>query len=345
MSATKKRQHFVPQKYLKSWASLNGHLSACINGKIVTSINIINVAQETYFYKYEKLDYDEFCFVIDYLKSKLAIPQDFLQKHITSSYSPHVLRSLFNNEIGEDFILILKKIFKENLFEKSMIDYVKSFGWINKDMFLPTIPREPIFEDTIREGEEELSFIIEEQAWPYFEAALSGDTSFFYTKEGFDRFVLFLIYQLFRTRRFLHISRNTNRFGEDGLRKICSYIRYPLVAQIHLNLLKEREDYELTLINNPTELEFITGDHPLVNLDLSIPTRFWDLYYPLSPNKALFISTRERIKTKYVLFETLTSLDVDYLNKKICSVCSKQVYASNMDTLVRYGYCAGLGQA
>lgn len=44
-----KRQHYVPQKYLKAWSLGNDKIAMNNKGNIISSVDISNVAQESYF--------------------------------------------------------------------------------------------------------------------------------------------------------------------------------------------------------------------------------------------------------------------------------------------------------
>jgi len=344
MTPATKSQHYVPQKYLCQWAT-DGQIAMVNDKKVIPRVAVKNVAQENYFYKYEDLKYSELVFVVSYLRDILKMPAIYLQMHLTSMFSPILFKRKAQNLWDTGLQRCFDFLKQEHLLDQktlacfSALDKIIASG---KEIFdCPQLDQ--WLKNMINNGAERLNCDIEDNAWPYFTQALSGDLSFANTEDGFDKFVLFLIYQLFRTNYYFEIaSQFANQFDVEGVRRICSYIRYPRTLQTHANLLKDRSQYDLSIVNNTTELKFITGDQPLVNLDRKTPQNFFDLFYPISPNKALLLSKKGRFDAEYPYLSRLTSKDVDFLNKNICSVCTHQVYASCVNILLNNKYSAGM---
>ena len=61
-----------------------------------------------------------------------------------------------------------------------------------------------------------------------------------------------------------------------------------LAVNMGLNLWLERSDSDIVLLQNDSDVPFITADQPIINLAANPtetePPTDWDLYYPLSPN-------------------------------------------------------------
>ena len=100
---------------------------------------------------------------------------------------------------------------------------------------------------------------------------------------------------------------------------------------------------EFLLVENSTDLEFITGDNPICNLDAHDKSKFLDLYFPISPSKAVFICDKDRVML-YPEMNRPTIQDVHNLNRKICGNSISQVFAKNRDTLHFGGYKPTLNQ-
>ena len=62
-----KNQHYVPRFYLKAWADDNDFLWAKIDGQI-RHVNILNIAQEKYFYRDRPISLDELKYIFEFQK-------------------------------------------------------------------------------------------------------------------------------------------------------------------------------------------------------------------------------------------------------------------------------------
>ena len=57
------------------------------------------------------------------------------------------------------------------------------------------------------------------------------------------------------------------------------------------SLYRRRDQFKIVLLDNPTEIPFITGDQPIINIHATfragvLPERL-ELFYPLSPQRAM----------------------------------------------------------
>ena len=336
-----KSQHYVPRNYLRSWAR-DGYIAMNHNGKIINRIAVENVAQENYFYRHELLTFDEFSFAISYIQYNKYLSPEYLSMYIEANFLPVLLKKITTGDCPETKLFI-DKFEKEHLLSAQMIAILKMMS--ENSAFLKSLspPKEikEQFEGMIAEGDEQFNCNVEELAWKYFSALLQNDISGIISDNGFEEFSLFMIHQLFRTNNFLtSIPLFAEKFGEDGRRRICSFLRFPLVNQVHSCLCAKKDEYSFNLIINNTDLPFITGDQPLTNLDTNTPSAFFDLFYPISPTQALLLCKKERWNKQYSSFKKIDKEQVNKLNLKICSRCLKQIYASSSEVLEKNSYVA-----
>ena len=336
-----KSQHYVPRNYLRSWAR-DGYIAMNHNGKIINRIAVKNVAQENYFYRHELLTFDEFSFAISYIQHNKYLSPEYLSMYIEANFLPVLLKKITTGDCPEAKLFI-DKFEKEHLLPVPLIAILKMMS--ENSAFLKSLspPKEikEQFEGMIAEGDEPFNCDVEELAWKYFSALLQNDISGIISDNGFEEFSLFIIHQFFRTNKFLtSIPLFIEKFGEDGMRRICSFLRFPLVNQVHSYLCAKKDEYSFYLIINNTDLPFITGDQPLTNLDTNNPSDFFDLFYPISPTRALLLCKKERWDKRYSSFKNIDKEQVNKLNLMICSRCLKQIYATSSEVLEKNSYVA-----
>ncbi len=80
---------------------------------------------------------------------------------------------------------------------------------------------------------------------------------------------------------------------------------------------------KITLLKNETEIPFITGDQPVINLNFSE----MQLYYPISPKLALLFDKQE-FENKIV-----STKEVSFFNMKIKEMSEKLLIANQKDVL------------
>ena len=174
--------------------------------------------------------------------------------------------------------------------------------------------------------------------------ARQGDLSFYEEDEGAAQFLHFLALQFMRTKGPQH---RAGEMGEDptglDLARVWNIVT-PMFATAHgAVLFVERKRRTLTCICNETEVPFITGDQPVVNL-MASPWRDQDveavsLYYPIGPEAALLLSDEDQAP----LFPAagLTRDQAARLNETLAQSCHRQVFAATKASLAGLPECVG----
>jgi hypothetical protein len=292
----KTRQHHVWQHYLKSWTTA-GLLQCLREGKIFPT-DTINVAVERDFYKLYNV-----------------MPSDIRLIHSFASEKAHPVLQKLHQEFLAGItipIFLLAEVAKN---DEAVAEEL--------DLFMTNA-----LEDTYCGIEN--SFI------PLLARIKSGDTDFYFDDKQCVDFIYFVCTQYMRTKaiRVRAIERLKQNCRMD-LTHIWNLMSYLFAVNIGFGLYCERSRRKLVLIENRTEVPFITGDQPVTNLlgnGVNSP-ELLVLYYPISPNIALVLG---EVDTDPPLTnDNLSAEKVAELNERIASVSHSQLFASSREPLLR----------
>ena len=165
------------------------------------------------------------------------------------------------------------------------------------------------------------------------ESALNGDISF-YDDERCHPFLNYLCTQYMRTKgvkeRAIELC-NADKSAE--LSRVWNVMLHMLATNVGVHLFLERNRRTLVLVHNRTDVPFITGDQPAINLQASRPhpPERLSIYYPISPRLALLLGDMD----EKLVFATegLTAAQASTLNEKVFEACYKQVFAQSEKSL------------
>jgi hypothetical protein len=166
------------------------------------------------------------------------------------------------------------------------------------------------------------------------ESALNGDISFYNDDERCIAFLHYLCTQYMRTKG---IKERTialcNADGSADLSRVWNLIIHMSAVNIGASLFLDRRQRTLVLIHNRTDVPFVTGDQPAINLKGTRPRAPENLsiYYPISPKLALLLADVD----EKPLFpaEGLTPAQASILNGRLFEACYQQVFARSEEPL------------
>jgi hypothetical protein len=108
-------------------------------------------------------------------------------------------------------------------------------------------------------------------------------------------------------------------------------------VNIGCSLFLGRKRQQLMLLRNSTDVEFVTGDQPIINLhggDRSKAPEQLCMYYPVDPRAALIWGdVDEKIP---LTSETLTAEQVLDLNRRMFAASHSQVFGRTAASLERF---------
>ncbi len=294
----KKLHHFVPRFYLKAWAK-NGQIHSLQGGEIFRT-NIKNVAAENHFYRLRALSKDDITFIRE------AAIKD----------SPERL-----------------KPFHENLLHRFATPHAAKAHYEN----LGTVPPDRLaaIDRDIAEANENFHMTIEETFEPYLEGLRGGDLTFLSNDKDTVLFYRGLAVQYMRTnhrkRTELMMAPESKVFYE----RTANVLTHIFAVNIGYSLFNDHPKLNLVVIENPTDVPFVTGDQPVINIaarlkDTGAPDKF-EAYYPVSPTRALLIlEPGSEFLPKNL---AISAMEAHFWNLRIASRAYRQVFAQSTKEL------------
>jgi Protein of unknown function (DUF4238) len=174
---------------------------------------------------------------------------------------------------------------------------------------------------------------IEASFIPLLECALNRDISF-YNDERCIPFLYYLCTQYMRTKGIK--ERSIERCNADksaDLSRVWNVLIHMFAENISAGLFQERKRRKLVLVHSRTNMPFITGDQPAINLKASGPhsPESLSIYYPISPKLALLLGDVD--KEPMFGAEGITAAQVSTLNEKLFEASYQQVFAQSEQAL------------
>ncbi|WP_320657485.1 DUF4238 domain-containing protein [Aeromonas veronii] len=296
----KTKQHFVWRNYLRAWA--NNETIYCLMDNKIFKPNLMNIGQERYFYKLKELRTNE----IEFLRA--LIEQD----------DRRIIRKLNGGWV--DFfnkIFVIKKQLGECKISIPEVD--------------------EIIDLTIHNLEEDFHGKIEADAIKFLEMLYKKDLSFSDDEEQLIEFLFFICQQYFRTQNISDkIREELCLFQDFNIDAMWSVLRHICATNVGIHLYLNRVNIRPVLIENHSNMPFITSDQPIINtcaieLHLGETATGIELYYPLTPTLSLLLTDDPKKIKKGVCIAD--EHDVVMYNKYIYIKSGKQVYANEKQSL------------
>jgi hypothetical protein len=294
----KKLHHFVPRFYLDAWAE-KGKVW-CLQGDETLHTNLRNVAAENYFYRLRELGGADIAFIRD------AAIKD----------SPEKLKPLHEN--------LLRQFASPHA---AKTHHLKQ-GTASPEL-LAAINRD------IAETNENLHTTIEQTFHPYLKRLRIGDLTFLSNDDDAARFYLGLAVQYMRTnhrRRIELIMSSENRTRYERIANVLTHI---LAVNIGYSLFSDHPKRKFVLIENNTDVPFVTADQPVINIAAKLkevtPPEKFEAYYPVSPTKALLLF--EPDSEFLPKSSTVSAMEAHFWNLRIASRAYQQVFAKGSKEL------------
>ena len=328
-----KNQHFVPSHFLNAWCS-DGMLWVSNKDFKLFQQKAQNVAKSKGIYSLDYMTADEF---IENFSNVTAIAKK-INPELFRIIMDGMVSNLLYKEICEgqltrdDFNRIMAFIEERGLCSNAEVTLLRFVWAIYENGYVPEDIKN-FCEKHFVEGLEPFVTRVEQVAYPLIEMLRNGDSAFLADPEKRETLFLYIALQMFRVKKFTDIAKQFGVINPKTLK-----LARPILVARTVNYLVHNWDNEVVdIVDNATSLEFITGDNPLCNLDAHYKIRHLDLFFPISPSKAVFICAKDR-RLIYPEMSQITIQFVHELNRKIAAGSSYQVFAKERDTLYFGGY-------
>lgn len=309
-SVGKKLHHFVPRFYLRAWAT-NDKLFCLQNGK-VTPRALSNVAAENYFYRLNEISPEDAEFVENLIIKDS--PEGLKESHRFLVYAftlPHIAkrkleeRMRLAEESGETL--------DEEAFRKGMA----------------------LIEQQIIELNENYHMSIENLFQPIIEYLKAGDLTFLEDNDNKYAFYFGLSVQYNRTN---HIKGSRIEMKEKDFERymrVANLLTHIMAVNVGRSLIGSHGRHTIALLDNASDVPFVTADQPVINIsanpkEFKPPAKF-ELYYPLSPTKAMMLLQPDSVHLPTNL--SVSGEQAHLYNLHMAAHSFRQVYSNSISEL------------
>jgi len=289
-----KLQHYVPRFYLRAWA-VRKKLWV-LQGRNIFNSNVRNVAAQNYFYRLHELSAEDIQFV----------------REMVINNSPEGLRS------GHEFLL--KAFTLPHRVKRALEQSGRQEPEFRK-----------LVEESITNLNEKYHGAIESEFKHQIDGLISGDMSFLKEPQQEMLFYRGLAAQMLRTNVMIRAKAIFQQAQYETFSRVANVVVQILAVNLGLNLYSTRDQYKLVLLNNFSNVPFVTADQPIINIAANptetTPPKGFELYYPLSPQKAMMLLDLESAHSPSDL--SVSSGPAHMYNLSMAAHSHYQVFASS----------------
>lgn len=187
----------------------------------------------------------------------------------------------------------------------------------------------------IAEMNEDFHTSIEESFKPFLASMLAGDLSFYTDPREATSFFWGIAAQYLRTDLVKKAQRMLKGNKFEVFERTANVLVHIYAVNLGYNLYAYREQYRIILLENHTDVPFVTADQPVINIasnptDTNEPEKF-ELYYPLSPTKAMLLvdPSSEHLPSD----SSVSPISVHLYNSHMAARSYQQIYGSTRQIL------------
>lgn len=129
----------------------------------------------------------------------------------------------------------------------------------------------------------------ETRAIPILDALRRGDVSFYADEKASMTFIDYISHQYFRTAKLRNAMRAIPNPLPHDMSRTWPVEAFIYATNLASSFVRQRREYRIVLLRNKSDVPFITGDQPVINLR-EVDVEEVDLYYPLQPDLAMIFT-------------------------------------------------------
>ncbi|MEJ5144681.1 DUF4238 domain-containing protein [Sphingobacterium sp. MYb388] len=293
-----KKQHYVWRNYLRAWAKDEQITTYLKNQQKIILTDLMNVAQQRYFNKFNKLT---------------EIDKKFLNHMVSEVKGP------------------IKSMLDDLLYDINLFNDLKEI----QEQITDATP-EPL-EELEKNGFELLHTIIEEHGQKIIQCRSYSDLLFLEDPMSKFETLMFICFQYFRTKKQRDIQIENFKDTSLNIKNINSILSVISAARVAQNISFDPKIRFCLLEILNDEITFITSDQPVINLhgnekDNDGYTQDLSFYYPISPKHALIIDFSDS-GDRYQ-YKCINQYEAVALNGKIASEYHEFLFADSETELM-----------
>lgn len=286
-------QHYVWQHYLRAWGAPKKIWCKRIDLSQPFETSPRNVGAERFFYEFQELTNDDLAYLEDVI---LKSNDEGLQK------------------LNRGWIKSFQMTF----------DIRKRLSGAEMD---PKIRTE--LECKLREVEKTMGETFhgatEDRAIPILDALRKGNLDFYADQAASFTFIEYISHQYFRTAKLRNAMLAIPNPLPHDVSRTWPVEAFIYATNLASSFVRQQLEYRIVLLRNKSQVAFITGDQPVINL-LSVDDKEVDLYYPLQPDLAMIYTTD---RTRYAGdTDDVGAISVEGYNHRIYAKSDSQIYGN-----------------
>ena len=291
--------HYVPCFYLRAWAQ-NDQIWCLRDGKSFQA-NVKKIGGEKYFYE-----------LPDLTQKDVRLLQEFVIDRCHPAG-----RKVHENLLNAFLIAILAK---------------------KRAPLVPNLDPEKlrVVYEIVANLDETRYTAIEDRFQPLLGSMLRDDLTFLSEQEKAMEFFHWIGTQYFRTKKRREAAVARIKVPFEDVRRVWPLMTHIFAVNMGGDLFRRRAENQIIILENETDVPFITGDQPIINLvplqSDGSPSERIELYYPLSPSKSMLLVEDEALRQTSLTRDQV----IDY-NLQIASHSYDQIYAVSEESLNSVG--------
>ena len=294
MSDLTANQHYVWQHYLRAWAAPKKIWCKRIDQSEPFATSPRNVGAERFFYEFQELTPDD----LAYVETVIAQSND------------EGLRKLNRGWIAsfQTTFMIRRKLEGVEIEPERRLELEQTLRHIEKTLG------------------ESFHGATEARAIPLLDALRREDVGFYADRAAAMTFIDYLSHQYFRTAKHRNSMLALHNPLPHDMGRTWPVEAFIYATNLACSFVRQWRDYRIVLLRNRSEIPFITGDQPLINL-CSIEVEQIDLYYPLKPDLAMiFTADRSHYPSDHL---DLGPIAVESYNHRLYAKSDTQIYGND----------------